>query len=112
MASALAEAGIDAIEVKGSVHTKTKALDQMQEVGRGGLGHAMVKPWLGEARRWHRTIPCPATHLVAFPIYTRLICSPWAGIALPYMFPSAGRMTDSGREMLTAVIAAAAAAWL
>ena len=35
------------------------------------------------------------------------ICSLWAGIALPYMSPSAGRMTDSGREMLTAVIAAA-----
>ena len=35
------------------------------------------------------------------------ICCLWAGIAIPYMSPSAGRMTDSGREMLTAVIAAA-----
>jgi len=33
VAEALAECGIEAVEVKGSVHTKTKALDAMQEVG-------------------------------------------------------------------------------
>ena len=40
------------------------------------------------------------------------ICSLWAGIALPYMSLAAGRMTESGREMLTAVIAGAPAGWL
>ena len=33
MAEALADAGVEAVEVKGSVHSKTKALDSMQEVG-------------------------------------------------------------------------------
>ena len=32
------------------------------------------------------------------------ICSLWAGIALPYMSPEAGRMNESGRGMLTAII--------
>ena len=34
-------------------------------------------------------------------------CSLWTGLMLLHMSPSAGRMTESGRQMLTALIAAA-----